>query len=532
MVIVDSGDFAKNKNCPPQPSTRQKGMDWVCAKPKKDCRLYWGLGLGNPPHKEFDKMMLVFGNILPLLLILPIGQKESANPPSLNSVPTLPSEYDPAKIEKYVQAVFKAKGFIGLEMLVVRKGKPSLSVVAGTKSLLGDNPVQSDTPFAIGSLSKQFTCAAIFLLAQEGKLSPMDKVAKWYPKLTNANRITLLDLMNHTSGYSDYYPLDFVDRRMAKSIELDDLIQQYAGGKVDFEPGEKYSYSNTGFTILGRVVEKVSGLSLGDFLKKRIFVPLEMKSARLDPPQDLPDWVKGYRAFGIETHEWAPPEGKGWLHGAGGIWASANDLGKWAIGLMSGKVLEPKSMELMTRARILNNGKKRYYGCGLSVNERDGEVIWAHGGAVSGFHATISMMPRTQSAVILLVNSEHLDDSIIHRDVMNLMLKEPSSLPTINGPKPVDSAKILVSQLAKGTLDTKQLGEEFGLYMTPKRLEAYATRLKELGDPIGFEVESTYERGGMEVAMLRIVFKKGNSLKASLYRTPDGIVQQFLLTPH
>ncbi len=456
----------------------------------------------------------------------------SVKPQIIDSVPALPADYDSAKIEKYVKAVFRNKGFIGMEMVVIQKSKPSVSLVAGCKSFQGEAPIQEDTPFAIGSLSKQFTCAAIFLLAQEGKLSPMDKVSRWYPKLTNANRITLLDLMNHTSGYSDYYPLDFLDRRMAKSIVLDDLIQQYAGGKVDFDPGEKFSYSNTGFTILGRVVERASGKPLGEFLKEKIFVPLGMKSASLDPRQDLPGLVKGYRALGIETHEWAPPEGMGWLHGAGGIWASANDLGKWAIALMSGKILDKKSMELLTRARILNSGKKRYYGCGLSVNERDGEVIWAHGGAVSGFHANISMMPRTQSAVILLVNSEHLDDSKIHQDILNLLLKEPSSLPVINGPKPIECAKNLVAQLGSGTLETKQLGEEFALYMTPKRLEAYARRLKELGLPTGFLVESSYERGGMEVAMLRILFKEGNSLKASLYRTPDGKIQQFLLTPH
>lgn len=476
--------------------------------------------------------MLIYAEVLPFLLICPFGQMETAKPSVKDLVPTIPAEYDRAKIEKYVKEVVKEKKFIGLEMVVIRKGKPSLSLVAGSKSIQGDSPISADTPFAIGSLSKQFTCAAIFLLAQEGKLSPMDKVARWYPKLTNANRITLLDLMNHTSGYSDYYPLDFVDRRMAKSIDLDDLINQYAGGKVDFEPGEKYSYSNTGYSILGRVVEKASGKSLGNFLKERIFVPLEMKSARLDPPLDLPGLVKGYRAFGIETHEWAPPEGMGWLHGAGGVWASADDLGKWAIALMSGQVLEPKSVELMTRARIINSGKKRYYGCGLSVNERDGEVIWAHGGAVSGFHANITMLPRTQSAVILLVNSEHLDDSKIHREIVNLVLKEPSSLPTISGHKPNDIAKILVGQLANGTLDSKQLGEEFALYMTAKRIEAYAKRLKELGEPTRFEVESSYERGGMEVAMLRIFFKQGISLKASLYRTPDGKIQQFLLTPH
>src|SRR6185295_12921177 len=132
------------------------------------------------------------------------------------------------------------------------------------------------TLFAIGSVSKQFTSAAVLLLAEEGKLSARDPVAKYYPTLTRAKEITLLDLMNHVSGYPDYYPLDFLDRRMKKPIDPDELLRQYAGGKLDFEPDSRYSYSNTGYILLGRVVEKVSGESLGAFLTRRIFKPLGM----------------------------------------------------------------------------------------------------------------------------------------------------------------------------------------------------------------------------------------------------------------
>src|SRR4030042_2034367 len=122
------------------------------------------------------------------------------------------------------------------------------------------------TPCAIGSITKQFTCACILKLAEAGNLAVDDKVAKYYPGLTRAGDITILDLMNHVSGYPDYYPLDFVDRRMLKEIPPDELIQIYAGGKLDFEAGTQYFYRNTGFVILGRVVEKTSGPPFGKFL--------------------------------------------------------------------------------------------------------------------------------------------------------------------------------------------------------------------------------------------------------------------------
>jgi CubicO group peptidase (beta-lactamase class C family) len=134
----------------------------------------------------------------------------------------------------------------------------------GQGSLEDERPVETDTLFAIGSITKQFTCALVLLLAEEGKLSLQDPVARYFPDLTCANDITLLDLMNNVSGYADYYPLDFVDRRMRQEISPDDLLRRYAGGQLDFEPGSRYSYSNTGFILLGRIVEKVSGESFSD----------------------------------------------------------------------------------------------------------------------------------------------------------------------------------------------------------------------------------------------------------------------------
>ncbi|RLS38719.1 MAG: class A beta-lactamase-related serine hydrolase [Planctomycetota bacterium] len=464
------------------------------------------------------------------LVLVSIAQPPAPAQPAEKSAPKAPAEYHPDQVAGFVRDTAQAKGFIGLEVVVVHQGKPSLAVGCGATALQGGRPITPEIPLAIGSVSKQFTCAAILLLAQDGKLSPTDKVSRWYPQATQADRVTLLDLMNHTSGYTDYYPLDFVDRRMAKPTGTDALIQRYAGGKLDFEPGAKYSYSNTGYTILGRVVERVSGQPLGDFLRERIFKPLDMATARYEPPHDATGLATGYRALGIDGSEPAPPEGDGWLNGAGGVWASATDLAKWASALMGGKALAPPSLEIMTRPRLLNNGKKSYYGCGLTVRESGGEPVWGHTGSISGFHANLTMMPRTKTVVITLANAEHLDDGKLHRDIVTLLQKEPANLPRVNGPKAVDQAKSLVAQLARGMLEPDNLGEEYALFMNPGRMQAYTRKLTELGEPTAVLVSSQHERGGTEVSMLRLHFKNGVNLLGSLYRTPDGKVQQFLLT--
>jgi D-alanyl-D-alanine carboxypeptidase len=447
--------------------------------------------------------------------------------------PTPPKTFDPKAVDDYVAAVVKEKGFVGLSLAVVRDGQLVLAKGYGKTARDGGAAVTPDTPFAVGSVTKQFTCACVLLLAEEGKLSVHDKVAKYYPGLTRAGDVTLYDLMTHASGYPDYYPLDFVDRRMLKPIELDELIRQYGGGKLDFEPGARWSYSNTGYVILGRVVEKVSGEPFGRFLERRILKPLGMTNSFFEPAADRAGLARGHTAFALGEPEPAPPEATGWIHAAGGLYASAVDLTRWDLALAGGRVLKPESFKLMTAPRNLADGRKRNYGCGLALAERDDETILQHSGAVSGFHAYNAFVPRTRSALVLLGNAEHLDTGALFRELLALLLKDQAeaagSVPKVAGPAPAEAARELLRQMQSGAVDRGRLGEEFSHYLSEERLKAAAPRLKALGEPTAVEVEEVYERGGMEVARLRIKFM-GATVRALLYRTPDGKVQQFLPT--
>jgi D-alanyl-D-alanine carboxypeptidase len=202
-----------------------------------------------------------------------------------------------------------------------------------------------------------------------------DKVSLYFPKLTRADEITLLDLMNHTSGFPDYYPLDFVDRRMQKPISADELIEQYARAKLDFEPGTAWSYSNTGFIILGRIVEKVSGQSFGGFLVERILKPLEMAHTVYEPDPKDTRLAAGYTSFALSAAQLAMPEARGWIGAAGGLYSTPDDLVRWDIALIEGKILKPEFYKLMTTSRELPHGKTAGYGCGLSTHERGGMEV-------------------------------------------------------------------------------------------------------------------------------------------------------------
>jgi D-alanyl-D-alanine carboxypeptidase len=440
----------------------------------------------------------------------------------------LPGKFDVEAIDAYVADVVQRKGLTGLALAVVRDGKIVMTRAYGKRSLETGAAVEPETPFAIGSVTKQVVCAAVLLLAEDGKLSINDKVSKYFPDLTRAGDITLYQLMTHTSGYPDFYPLDFVDRRMLKPIAVDSLIKEYAGGKLDFEPGSRWSYSNTGYMILGRVVEKVSGEPFGKFLRKRILTPAGMEHAAFEPTGADSARASGYLPFALGSPEPAKPEAEGWLYTAGGLWASAPDVARWDIALMEGRVLNPESMKIMTSPVPLSGGRVKDYGCGLSVRRDGGALILSHGGAVSGFRATNILIPMTKSAVVVLINDEQSDPAIAEAIVGLIMKAEtPVELPKVAGPSAKEAALDFFHQMQAGELDRSKLGEEFSVYLTDEKVKSAAPRLKELGEPSKVEALSTYERGGMEVSSMRLTFKSA-VLKGLMYRSPDGKIQQLL----
>lgn len=372
----------------------------------------------------------------------------------------------------------------------------------------------------------------LFLLAEEGKLSVNDPVAKYYPDLTRAKDITLLDLMNHTSGYPDYYPLDFLDRRMLKPIPFEKMLTDYAKVKLDFEPGSKFSYSNTGYMILGGIIEKVSGESLGKFMERRILKPLKMEHSQYASTKGLPSVAQGYTSFAIGAPEKSIYEADGWIEAAGGLWASASDLLRWDLALVTGKVLKPESYKLMTSIRPLSTGKISDYGCGLGIGFTKGDMVLQHTGGVSGFVSYNAMLPGKKSAVVLLSNAEHVSPGPVRNLIFNLLVKEVQknddpAVPKIAGPAPKEAVLAFLKEMQSGKLDREKLGEEFSFYLNPERVQGASERLKKLGDPESVDVGGTSERGGMEVANVKLKFKTA-TLRASMYRTPDGKIQQLL----
>ncbi len=432
-----------------------------------------------------------------------------------------------AEIDSLVRVAMGQRGLVGLSVGVAQDGKIVFARGYGSRSLATHDSVTPQTMFAIGSVTKQFTCSAVLLLAQERKLSLQDPVAKYMPHLTRADDVTLLELGQHVSGYRDYYPLDFVDREMLEARGADSIIAEYATRPLDFEPGTRWSYSNTNFLILGRVVERVSGEPFGAFLAHRFFTPLGMTHTTFAPSHQDSAMAHGYTSFALGAATPAIPEAAGWAGSAGAIWSTPTDLLTWDLALVDGRVLSDDSYRTLTTAHRLPDGRSTGYGCGEGVNDRGEAVVLRHGGAVSGFVAQNTVIPVTRSAVVLLANTDFAAIDELNSAIVRRLLPH-QDVPVINGPPALEAARGFLEGLRAGTVNRATLGDDFSAFLTPDLLAAARASLQRAGAISGLQVTNTVERGGMEVAVLR--FKVGaTNASALMYRSPDGKIQELLI---
>ena len=202
-----------------------------------------------------------------LLLLAALGSSGAQTEPTL--APQLRSS-----IDEIARSVLQTTGVPSASIAVVQDGKIAYVQAYGNARLDPNMPATSAMRYSIGSISKQFTAAAILLLAEEGKLSLDDPVSKYVPGLTRGNEVTIRELLSHTSGYQDYWPQDYVPPLMLQPISAEGIMDRWARKPLDFDPGTKWQYSNTNYVIAGVIVEKVSGMPLLQFLSQHVFTPL------------------------------------------------------------------------------------------------------------------------------------------------------------------------------------------------------------------------------------------------------------------
>jgi len=429
-----------------------------------------------------------------------------------------------SKIDKVATDALARTGVPSASVAIVKDGKIVVTKAYGTARLETNTPATPAMRYSIGSISKQFTGAAILLLQEQGKLSLDDKVGKYVPGLTRANEVTIRQLLSHTSGYQDYWPQDYVMPGMLKPTTAQAIMDRWAKIPLDFEPGTKWQYSNTNYVIAGVIIEKASGMPMWQFLQERIFKPLGMATAYdTDKAKLTESDPTGYYRFALGPLHPAPKEGPGWLFAAGEIAMTAEDLAKWDISLIDQKLLKPASYAELEKDTLLNNGLSTRYGLGVSVGSNNGRRAVSHSGEVSGFTAQNTVFPDDKAAVVVLTNQDAADAGGAITGAIIPMLSETSDASV--APKTEQTRKIFEG-LQKGTIDRALFTDNANFYFSDVALKDFASSLGPLGPPQSFVQSSQSLRGGM-VYRNYIVRFANKTLRAWTFEMPDGKLEQY-----
>ena len=306
------------------------------------------------------------------------------------------------KVDDYLKAEMKAQQIPGLSLAVIKDGQLILAKGYGLANVEHQVPVKPETIFQSGSMGKQFTATAVMMLMEDGKLALDDKISKYFPDAPASwQNITIRHLLTHTSGMTDYPPgFDF-----RRDYTEDELYERAKAIPLAFQPGDKWSYSNLGYVMLGIVIHKVSGKFYGDFLQERIFKPLDMSTARVISEADIiPNRAAGYRLDKdqLKNQNWVSPSLNTTADGA--LYMNVYDMAKWDAALYTEKLLKRSSLEQMWTRVKLNNGETQAYGFGWSIGETRGHRFVQHGGAWQGFKAQIIRYHDDKFTVILFAN--------------------------------------------------------------------------------------------------------------------------------
>ncbi len=408
----------------------------------------------------------------------------------------------------------------GFALAVIRDGKIIYEKGYGMANLEYSVPIRPDTMFHVASVSKQFTAFAVYLLAADGKLSIDDDVRKYLPELHDFGKtITIRHLLHHTSGLRDQWDLlTMAGWRSGDIITEDDILGLvWRQKELNFAPGEEELYSNTGYTLLGLIVKRVSGMTLRQFCDKGIFAPLGMKHTHFadDNTEIVPGRAysyspRGATGFGNEPLQYANV-------GATGLLTTVEDMALWDRNFNDAKVGGPSVIASMLQKGVLSNGKEINYASGLSLGEYRGLKTIEHSGLDAGFRADYLRFPEEKVSIVLFSNSGSGDPSSFARKVADIYLAGHL--------KPIPKAEVAVPPV-EVKIDPKVYENYCGDYLLSPDL---AFTFFRQGDQLWLEATG---RGKMQVfpASETEFFFKGINAQFRFVLGKDGKAESVLLS--
>jgi CubicO group peptidase (beta-lactamase class C family) len=421
-------------------------------------------------------------------------------------------------IDDYIQSKMEKLHLPSVSIAVIQEGNVVKKQSYGLANIEHSIKASPDTVYQLGSLTKQFTAIAIMMLVSDGKLSLEDKIVDILPDLPTAWKdVNVRHLLNHTSGIKSYTSTETFEQTLRKDYTHQEIIDLVANEPMEFAPGANQEYNNTGFFLLGMIIEKVTDKTYNAFLTKRIFQPLGMTQTRLNDLQDIiPNRAQGYKweENTIRHDEFVSPTQP---FSAGALVSTINDMIKWDAALRTDKILPKSVLEEMWTPTKLNNGGVAPLGFGWNAENINEHRLISHGGGIQGFRTFIARFVDDKLTVIVLINAnnENGDPWAIAQSIAQRYL------PALFAPKPpaVEVAREMLDTYTGyynigGSLHTSQLQMGFALSVLDDPWELVPIS----GDT--FYWDNTEEDSGRK---MRWVFTQNEAGQVKKYVfSPDG----------
>ena len=345
----------------------------------------------------------------------------------------------------------------GAAVLVKRKGEVVLRKGYGMAQMDLGIAVSPDHVFEIGSVTKQFTAAIVLRLAEQGKLTLSDPITKYFPQMTfGGTPITLEQLLSHTAGVPNYTDMPEWIPRWREDMTVETLFALFRDKPLDFPPGTLWSYSNSGYILLGAVIEKVTGKSYEEVVESELFAPLGMHDSRYGHQEEIVRGrVAGY-VKGAEGWANAPYLSLTQPYAAGSLMSTVDDLARWSDALEAGRVISPASRDRMFTSAVLRGGDQdgvaTRYGLGNAMTEVAGRPTHEHGGGIHGFTCDLLRVPGEELLVVILSNNPTQDT----HDLAHRVAESVLGVPQKEKPAPLK-------------LSAAELDAYIGVYLVPER---------------------------------------------------------------
>lgn len=414
-----------------------------------------------------------------------------------------------------IDKVVSAQQAVGGAAGVVRDGKLVYVKTWGLRNIAKNEPVDANTRFEIGSVTKQFTAAAILQLQEHGKLSIDDRLAKYFPSFPHAHEITLRQMLNQVSGLSDYLNTYDPVKNPSAAGGLN-VVAAAVNKPLHFAPGAQWEYCNTNYYVLGKVVEAVSHQSYEAYVREHLFAPAGMThSAFVDDESKLDDFAIGY---------WTGSDGKGpvaaaplitepWAGGAGAIVSNLADLAAWDTALTHGKVVTAAGYALMSSPARLRDGSRDTYGMGLGIHPLEGHKrVWHNGGSMGSFTQNATY-PDDHIDIIVFENSTAGDPNAVEVAMFEALFPDAAlaARAPVAGELPAVRVRVMrvFDEVQRGTLQPRELTPGFAKFLTPDAQKDMSGRLMPLGAPTAFIFKGVKREANDTGYVYRVEFASG-----------------------